>query len=67
MSLINFTTYVDLINSATPSSGFSVAYDTDGVLKQKDFNGIITQIGSTSGTSGTNGLNGTDGTSGPTD
>ena len=74
MSLINFTTYVDLINSATPSSGFSVAYDLDGILKQKDFNGIITQIGSTasggsgttgtSGTSGTNGLNGTDGTSG---
>ena len=47
MSLINFTTYVDLINSGTPSSGFSVAYDLDGVLKQKDFNGVITPIGST--------------------
>lgn len=47
MSLINFYTYVDFINSATPSSGFSFAYDLDGILKQKDLNGNITPVGIT--------------------
>lgn len=45
MSLINFNTLVDLLNSATPSSGFSVGYDLDSVLKQKDQFGVITPIG----------------------
>lgn len=46
MSIIKFTTLVDLPASATPSSGFTLAYDLDGVLKQKDQLGVITPIGS---------------------
>ena len=45
MSTINFSTFVDLPNSATPSSGYTVAYDLDGVLKQKDQYGVVTPIG----------------------
>jgi hypothetical protein len=45
MSKINFTSFIDLANSPTPSSGYTIAYDLDGVLKQKDENGNILPIG----------------------
>lgn len=52
MAEIIFNNYTDLKNfGATPSSqGFTVAYDLDGVLKQKDENGVITPISSISST-----------------
>lgn len=46
MSRIIFPVVVDLITAATPSSGFTLGYDLDGVLKQKDSSGVITPIGS---------------------
>jgi hypothetical protein len=36
---------MSLIDAATPSNGWLVAYDSDGVLKQKGQDGIITSIG----------------------
>ena len=46
MSQIIFNTLVDLQNIVgTPSTGYTVAYDLDGVIKQKDYNGVITPIG----------------------
>jgi hypothetical protein len=36
---------MSLIDAATPSNGWLVAYDSDGVLKQKDQDGVITSIG----------------------
>jgi hypothetical protein len=49
MSLITFTTYVDLAGSATPSSGITMGLDLDGILKQKSATGSITVIGSGGG------------------
>lgn len=48
MSQVLFNSYIDMVNEGlTPSTiGFSVAYDLDGVLKQKDENGVITPISS---------------------
>lgn len=48
MSQVIFNSYIDLKNyGATPSGmGYTVAYDTDGVLKQKDQDGVITPVSS---------------------
>lgn len=57
MSSIIFGYTMSLTTAATPSTGFLVAYDIDGILKQKDSAGVITPIagsgGSGSGSSGT--------------
>ncbi len=46
MSLINFGSNVDFLNIGTPSFGETyVGYDIDGILKQKDYLGVITIIG----------------------
>ena len=46
MSQLIFNTLVDLQNIVgTPSTGYAVAYDLDGVIKQKDSSGVITPIG----------------------
>ena len=46
MSFISFGNTMSLIDAATPSAGaWTVAYDIDGVLKQKDEFGVITPIG----------------------
>jgi hypothetical protein len=46
MSQLIFNTLVDLQNIVgTPSTGYAVAYDLDGVIKQKDSSGLITPIG----------------------
>jgi hypothetical protein len=46
MSFIYFGNTMSLVDAATPSAGaWTVAYDSDGVLKQKDEFGVITQIG----------------------
>ena len=47
MSKILFNTPIDLSSTATPSNGFLIAFDLDGVLKQKDQYGMITVIGAT--------------------
>ena len=44
MSSIQFGSTMSLLDAATPS-GWLVAYDIDGVLKQKDEFGVITPIG----------------------
>lgn len=63
MALINFGYRVDMNTVPAPveSGAYIVAYDLDGVLKQKDSNGVITIIGGTGG-SGT----GSVGPQGPT-
>ena len=46
MSQLIFNTLVDLKNIVgTPSTGYTVAYDLDGVIKQKSSTGVITLIG----------------------
>jgi YVTN family beta-propeller protein len=45
MSQIIFGGTVSMLNVATPSTGWIVGYDDDGILKQKDIFGIITEIG----------------------
>jgi hypothetical protein len=45
MSLVIFGGSVSMITTATPSTGWVVAYDTDGIIKQKGSDGIITPIG----------------------
>ncbi len=46
MSFLYFGATLSLIDAATPSTGaWVVAYDSDGVLKQKDEFGVITSIG----------------------
>ena len=45
MSQIIFGGSVSMIDTATPSIGWVVAYDVDGILKQKNEFGFITQIG----------------------
>ena len=56
MSTIIFGATVSMITVATPSTGWTLGYDIDGFLKQKDSSGIITQVGlggSSSGILGT--------------
>ena len=46
MSQLIFNTLVDLQNIVgTPSTGYTVGYDLDGVIKQKSSLGVITPIG----------------------
>jgi hypothetical protein len=46
MSQLIFNSFVDLQNIVgTPSTGYTVAYDLDGVIKQKSYLGVITPIG----------------------
>lgn len=46
MSKIIFGDKIDLLTAGTPSTdGYIVAYDLDGILKQKDEFGVITPIG----------------------
>ena len=50
MSQVIFNSAIDLVNyGSTPSvGGFTVAYDiNDGIIKQKDSNGVITPLSST--------------------
>ena len=50
MSQLIFNTFVDLQNIVgTPSTGYTIAYDLDGVLKQKSSTGVITLIGGVGG------------------
>ena len=49
MSYLIFNNLVDLTGAATPSSGYTVAYDLDGIIKQKDVFGIVTPIGGSGG------------------
>lgn len=56
MSTIIFGATVSMITVATPSTGWTLGYDVDGFLKQKDSEGFITQVGlggSSSGILGT--------------
>ncbi len=45
MGSILFGNTLDMLSAGTPSSGYFVAYDLDGILKQKDIFGVITEIG----------------------
>ena len=71
MSTIHLSTYTNMSEINTPSSGIIIGLDSaDQLLKQKDSEGNISEIGSgsglsgTSGSSGTSGIKGTSGTSG---
>ena len=44
MSSITFGGTVSMLTVATPSNGWLIGYDTDGILKQKDQFGIIKNI-----------------------
>lgn len=50
MSQVIFNSYINMQqDAATPSSiGYTIGYDIDGILKQKDQNGVITPVGSVS-------------------
>jgi hypothetical protein len=68
MSSIIFGGTVSMLTIATPSNGWLIGYDTDGILKQKDQFGIITdikEVGAT-GATGNNGPTGATGNNGPT-
>lgn len=61
-----FGSTTDLLNAATPSTGYLISYDTDGKLKQKDYNGVIKEIGlSQPGPQGDSGPQGAIGPAGP--
>lgn len=47
MSQVIFNSYIDMQqDAATPSSiGYTIGYDIDGILKQKDQNGVVTPVG----------------------
>lgn len=46
MSQVIFNSYIDMATvAATPSGiGYTIGYDVDGILKQKDENGVITPV-----------------------
>lgn len=50
MSQIIFNNYIDMTSvAATPSSiGYTIGYDIDGILKQKDENGVVSPVGKAS-------------------
>ena len=50
MSQVIFNSYINMQqDAATPSSiGYTIGYDIDGILKQKDQNGIVTPVGAVS-------------------
>jgi len=61
MALVSFGYRVDMYAIAPPTElgAYIVAYDLDGILKQKDHLGVVSIIGSgTSGSSGTSGIDG---------
>ena len=61
MALVSFGYRVDMNTIAPPTdpAGYIVAYDLDGILKQKNHLGVISLVGSgTSGSSGTSGVDG---------
>lgn len=61
-----FGSTTDLLNAATPSTGYLISYDTDGKLKQKDYLGVIKEIGlSQPGPQGDPGPQGSIGPAGP--
>jgi hypothetical protein len=61
-----FASTTNLVMAATPSTGYLITYDTDGKLKQKDYNGIIKEIGlSQPGPQGDSGSQGEIGPTGP--
>lgn len=66
MSKITFNTFIDMASAATPSSGYLVAYDLDGILKQKDQYGNLNNIGSTGSNTGATGATGPQGVQGIT-
>lgn len=43
--MIKFNYLIDMLTVATPSSGYVIGYDLDGVLKQKDTLGVISSFG----------------------
>ena len=43
--MIQFKYTIDMLTVATPSSGYIIGYDLDGILKQKDTLGVISQFG----------------------
>lgn len=55
MSSIIFGSTMSLFEAATPSTGFLLAYDDDGILKQKDSFGQITSIGGSASGAATSG------------
>ena len=64
MALVSFGYRVDMYAIAPPTElgAYIVAYDLDGILKQKDHLGVVSLVGSgTSGTSGSSGTSGVDG------
>ena len=64
MALISFGYRVNMTTMAPPTElgAYIVAYDLDGILKQKDHLGVISLVGSgTSGSSGSSGTSGIDG------
>jgi hypothetical protein len=58
MASVIFGNTLDMLNVTVPPGGYIVAYDLDGVLKQKDEFGVITPVGggpiNISGTGSTN-------------
>jgi hypothetical protein len=64
MSSIVFGGTVSMLTVATPSSGWVIGYDTDGILKQKDQFGVIKEIKEV--VQGSTGATGNDGSVGPT-
>jgi hypothetical protein len=66
MSSIIFGGTVSMSTIATPLNGWLIGYDTDGILKQKDQFGIITNIKEVITGIGTTGATGNPGIQGPT-
>ena len=66
MSSITFGGTVSMSTISTPSNGWLIGYDTDGILKQKDQFGIITNIKEVITGIGTTGATGNPGIQGPT-
>lgn len=66
MALVNFGYRVDMNEIPAPigTGAYIVAYDLDGVLKQKDSNGVITIIGGTGSGTGPVGPQGPTGPAG---
>jgi hypothetical protein len=44
MSTIVFPYVTDFTTTATPSSGFAIGFDLDGIFKQKDEYGVISPL-----------------------
>ncbi len=55
---------ISISSSSAPPNGWIIGYDVDGVLKQKDKNGVITLVGGSSSVSGIQGPTGATGNPG---